>query len=519
VDGEPPLRIVIVGGGVAGVSCTEAIVNCISSLSNKLLKNTGNYHITLVSSDGQALKHSEAKDDERAYDVSVTVLQSHDVVRWLEEKAGSGSRASLKFVQGTVTGVNVDARIVTVECAHAIGGCVHLPYSKLCLCTGSSPKRLLESPEVVTVRDTDSVAGMAAMLARFKGNGRQPKIMVVGNGGIALDLVAGVRGVDVCWVVRHTNIGDAFFDGECGAFLEEEMWGLREGGGAQVRGNANVSDGRKTLVAPTSSTKQPLMGGASVGPAWAAALASGGDSEEPYGELVIHKECEVLGVRKLGDLCEVELSNGTVISDVSLIISAIGVDPTPNVAWLPHEIKRAPDGGILVDVDMRTSCDDIFAAGDACTVGHGNATPGNSHTTWFQMRLWSQARSMGIRAAHCILGVEDQMASDLAFDLFTHATTFLGKRVILLGSFNGQALDTGGNEGNVTLYSRVEGTALGRRSFVRVVIQGGKVKGAICIGETGLSEVLENLIMDGLDVSSYGADILSHQLDLDDLFD
>ena len=48
-------------------------------------------------------------------------------------------------------------------------------------------------------------------------------MVVVGNGGIALDMVAGMRGVDVCWVVKHDGIGDAFFDGECGVFLEEEL--------------------------------------------------------------------------------------------------------------------------------------------------------------------------------------------------------------------------------------------------------------------------------------------------------
>ena len=52
-----------------------------------------------------------------------------------------------------------------------------------------------------------------------------------------------------------------------------------------------------------------------------------------------------------------------------------------------------------------------------------------------------------------------------------------------------------------------------------MVIQHGKVKGAICIGETDLSEVLENLIMDGLDVSAFGPEIVSGSVDLDDVFD
>ena len=255
-----------------------------------------------------------------------------------------------------------------------------------------------------------------------------------------------------------------------------------------------------------------------MGPWWVGGL--GRDAAAGFGGLVVEKRCEVTRMEHIDGFYRVELSNGRAVEDVSLIVSAIGVDPTPNVAWLPPEIERAQDGGVAVDIDMRTSCDGIFAAGDACTVSRDPQRALGAHTTWFQMRLWSQARSMGIRAAHCILGVHDQMASDLAFDLFTHATMFLGKRVVLLGSFNGQGLETTRHDvDEVTLFSRVKGDVPGQRSFVRVVIQHGKVKGAICIGETDLSEVLENLIMDGLDVSAFGPEIVSGSVDLDDVFD
>ena len=55
--------------------------------------------------------------------------------------------------------------------------------------------------------------------------------------------------------------------------------------------------------------------------------------------------------------------------------------------------------------------------------------------------------------------------------------------------------------------------------FLCVRGKDGTVKGAICIGHTDTSEVLENLIMDGLDVSAYGSDIVSGSLHLEDVFD
>ena len=533
---------------MAGVSCAEAILTCVSSLKDRVLRegwsgvgssksggdrdsSRDRWHVTLVSSE-RVLKRSEVtleRDMSSGYDVDVAVGGSDEVVRWLRSKGGDSGRVSLEFVQGTVVGLDVvrhEVRVTTGDGRidrkgeEEVVGVVSLSYDRLCVCTGSSPKRVLGSAEVVTVRDTDSVAGVAAMLEGAMIGGEGGRLVVVGNGGIALDVVANVRGVDVCWVVRHGSIGDAFFDGECGAFLEEEMVGLRRAGGA----GAGVKNGGdfSGVYAPRASTKQPVMGGASVGPAWAGGLGGG---TRAYGELVVEKGCEVVRVEKVEGTVEggrgssryrVGLSNGKEIADVSVIVSAIGVDPTPNVSWLPLEVVRAPDGGILVDSDMRTSCAGVFAAGDACTVSRGGGGGGgDGNAGWFQMRLWSQARSMGIRAAHCMLGVQDQMASDLAFDLFTHVTTFLGKRVVLLGSFNGQGLEE--DAGGVRFVSRVTGDVPGQRSFVRVVLQGGRVKGAICIGETDLSEVLEHLILDGLDVSAFGDELLT--IDLEDIFD
>jgi hypothetical protein len=63
----------------------------------------------------------------------------------------------------------------------------------------------------------------------------------------------------------------------------------------------------------------------------------------------------------------------------------------------------------------------------------------------FQMRLWTQARQMGLYSAHCMFtelenfGREKQVL-DFCFEMFTHVTKFFGFKVILLGLFNGQGL-------------------------------------------------------------------------------
>ena len=55
--------------------------------------------------------------------------------------------------------------------------------------------------------------------------------------------------------------------------------------------------------------------------------------------------------------------------------------------------------------------------------------------------------------------------------------------------------------------------------YVKVVVFRGKVVGAVLLGDTGLEEVFENLILDRLDVSSLGAGLLDPELDLAEYFD
>jgi len=63
-----------------------------------------------------------------------------------------------------------------------------IPYDRICIAAGAAPHALpqatgVEGGAVLSLRDSDSVASLAA---RLGGAGR---VMVVGNGGIALELM------------------------------------------------------------------------------------------------------------------------------------------------------------------------------------------------------------------------------------------------------------------------------------------------------------------------------------------
>lgn len=56
-------------------------------------------------------------------------------------------------------------------------------------------------------------------------------------------------------------------------------------------------------------------------------------------------------------------------------------------------------------------------------------------------------------------------------------------------------------------------------TFVRVLLLRGRMRGAVLIGDTELEDTFENLILDGLDLSTFGPSLLDPNIELDHVFD
>jgi len=206
----------------------------------------------------------------------------------------------------------------------------------------------------------------------------------------------------------------------------------------------------------------------------------------------------------------VTLSNGRCVG-VDLVVSATGV--VPNTSWIPDtQVKKAEDGGLLVDKMMRTSATDVYSAGDACTVGWHDP-----EIHWFQMRLWTQARLHGRVAAHCMseVGVSREEHLGFEFELFTHAARFFGLKVTFLGRYNGQGLESENAEDMVSYIRSNQEPP----SFVRVLLLRGHMVGAVLIGDNDLEDTMENLILDRLDLTQFGPSLLDPAIDIEDFFD
>lgn len=83
-------------------------------------------------------------------------------------------------------------------------------------------------------------------------------------------------------------------------------------------------------------------------------------------------------------------------------------------------------------------------------------------------------------------------------------------QVVLLGKFNGQGLGL-----NQELLVR----CTKGHEYVKVVLSGGRMLGAVLIGETDLEETFENLILNQMDLTPYGEELLNPNIDIEDYFD
>lgn len=83
-------------------------------------------------------------------------------------------------------------------------------------------------------------------------------------------------------------------------------------------------------------------------------------------------------------------------------------------------------------------------------------------------------------------------------------------QVVLLGKYNAQGL---GVDHELML------RCTRGQEYIKVVMHNGRMMGAVLIGETDLEETFENLILNQMDLSSYGEDLLNPDIDIEDYFD
>lgn len=466
----------IVGGGIAGVSCAKSIAFLVPE--EKIILITASPLIKAVTNIVPLSKTLMQFDIEERD--TADLMEAHD---------------SLKIINDFV--IQIDSLNKQVQTRN--GRIIN--YKMLCICNGARPKLIEEHNNfILGIRDTESVLQFSQKIKNSR------RIVIVGNGGIATELVNEVDGVEMIWVIKDKHISATFVDPGAAEFFMDKVYKT------DPRTNTNASSLTKRMRYTVSNTSV-VTGGPALGPDWHNIFDIKGAFLKSA-KVQIEYECEIIKILNKSEQKEVdpmeewsiyvELTNGKIIG-CDFVVSATGVVPNSDIVGL-EDIKKGEDGGLLVDWKLETSKQDIYAAGDVCSAGWELA----KH--WFQMRLWTQAHQMGQYAAKSMVSKlkNEEFLQDFCFELFTHVTKFFGYKVVLLGLYNGQKLDN-----NYEILLRMtKGT-----EYIKLILENGKMQGAVLIGDTDLEEMCENLILNQLDLSIYGEDLLNPDIDIEDYFD
>jgi len=201
---------------------------------------------------------------------------------------------------------------------------VETDYDKLIIATGSDPfiPNLLQRPDVKGVVSFRNMADVATIQSHTK---TAKNAVVIGGGLLGLEAAHGLRqqGLSVTVLQRASRLLNQQLDHTAADLLRQEL------------------------------TERGV-------------------------KIALNSELESIATNNVGQLTEIELKTGKRIS-VDLLIVAAGIVPNINLA---KHADIATDRGILIDEQLHTSVDDVFALGECSQFGQ--------HTFGLVEPIWHQ---------------------------------------------------------------------------------------------------------------------------------
>lgn len=175
-------------------------------------------------------------------------------------------------------------------------------YEKLCLCAGAKPKLIFEgNPYVLGIRDTDSAQAFQKNLAQAE------RIVVVGNGGIALELVYEIQGCEVIWAIKDKAIGNTFFDAGAAEFLIPKLTAEKRETPIECKRTKYTMEGSEEKDRRVAASDKP---GSALGPDWHEGLHLKGTKEFSH-KVHIEILCEVKKIHSQQEFIQLQRTSLT----------------------------------------------------------------------------------------------------------------------------------------------------------------------------------------------------------------
>ena len=185
----------------------------------------------------------------------------------------------------------------------------------------------------------------------------------------------------------------------------------------------------------------------------------------------------------------------------NMVAIAIGIRPRINLA---RESGLKVERGILVDEHLRTSAADIFAAGDVAQVY-------DPFTGKYIIdSLWGPARQQGAIAGRNMAGCREKYIKTVAFNV----TRLAGLTTTIIGTV-GKGKDDdliGIARGDSETWRQLPDAIIAQQNFdvnrLRLMLGENTILGAIVMGDQTLSQPLQRLVADKVNISSIRSRLL-----------
>lgn len=366
------LKVVIVGGGAAGMSAAASV-----------RRESPEAVITLYEK-GDWISYAMCG---LPYFIGGVTDDPYDLVTYTPEAFWEKRRVQVK-TRHEVIAIDPGAKEVTVKGPD--GTTFQQPYDRLILATGATSKARHH------VRGVPGAFGLHTMddalaIRKYMEDHRPQRALVVGSGYIGLEMADELRKLDLdvtLWKGRSRFLG--FDSPEIDAWIEETM---QQHGVKVVKGRrfqrveavSAASSGASSTGtrAPSEATGGSLSGTSS--PSTGASASSTGTSTAAPagpagpGEVALDSREERQlwkGRHTLAVFAQLESEEASQeVVETELLILAIGSDPVSPPPLTKGQLETGPNGALMVDRYLRTNIPDIWAVGDGVVAPHRFGPP------------------------------------------------------------------------------------------------------------------------------------------------
>lgn len=297
-----------------------------------------------------------------------------------------------------------------------------LPYSKVCIATGSSPF----TPDFPGIDTVDKKFGFMTLddaLSLEKAVGKDTRVFIIGAGLIGLKCAEGLRAmtdsITVCDLADR--VLSSILDSDCAALMQAHM----------------EKNGIRFLLSDTVERF---------------------DKNKAY------------------------MKSGRTV-DFDVLVTAVGVKANTS---LVKDAGGAVNRGIITDEHMRTSLNDVYAAGDCCE--SRDISSGTSHILAILPNAYIQGFAAGVNMA----------GGDRIFDnsIPMNSIGFFGLHAMTAGSYDGELIEEKND-----------------RELMKFFVKDGLLKGFIFIGEPSKTGIYTSLIRERIPLDTIDFELLKKGAD------